>query len=632
MINRYRDRLNLESMNIVKRLWLIIVALVIAFFLEAAFTTLGALPPLPPQPNRPLLSPKHAEIAASFGTPMLLLIADPPPTLKTINIAWNFPSAQMSLVQFEVWYATDLSGPHPPLLHYDDIPLGFSLALTTRTNVVSIQSNLPAQFFIVRAQDLASGVYSYWNQLTKTPVTNSSMTVTLVSPPNGVTVSGNVAVTAVVGTTTYYVDCINGNDANSGLSASAAWKTPQWSKVGTNGIVNVINPVPPMDLGRYSPTPTNFSLLLEAANFNFFRISDAGGFSVIPVVDRNANQVAMFCYNPAGQTNYVALTNTSFNDISIGVSLGMTSNKLVIAGINGSPSVPYARMYNLLVSGGLPQATSFASEFPVGGTATFQTTILPLTSGAFVVFTCPVAEVSGIGAYYCRPNGIWTNMNSVSGINGTNLPAPGFPVHLRCAEDPLNHSVWLFVTQDSCHCVYGANFTATANELLLSRKGPLVSGDPSDDGMQIYGEYPIAEPVTAQTGVVLAYPSANYQTYPSTPSYYGNTPMVVTLISNNFTKSLICLTTKSFIDRLGGCVESLPSPNTVTLSYQQSDTNTWNARLSPLYQQDIVNGVESQPQFIDILHDNAMPIMAHSYRRDVAYQDTNGVWKLIIKP
>lgn len=388
-----------------------------------------------------------------------------------------------------------------------------------------------------------------------------------------------------------------------------------------------------MDLGRYSPTPTNFSLLLEAANFNYFRISEAGGFRAIPVVDRNANQTSLFCYNSSGQTNYVALTNTSFNDISLGVSLGMTSNKLVITGIDGNPSVPYARVYNLLPNGGLPMSAAFASEFPVGGTDTFTTTIMPIsTNGAFAVFTYPVTEVSGIGTYYCRPNGVWTNMNSISGINGTNLPAPGFPVHLRCAEDPLNHSVWLFVTQDSCHCVYGANFTATSNELLLSRKGPLVSGDPSDDGMQIYGEYPIAEPVTAQTGVVLAYPSANYQTYPSTPSYYGNTPMVVTLISNNFTKSLICLTTKSFIDRLGGCVESLPSPNTVTLSYQQSDTNTWNARLSPLYQQDIVNGVESQPQFIDILHDNAMPIMAHSYRRDVAYQDTNGVWKLIIKP
>lgn len=247
MINRYRDKLNLESMNIVKRLWLIIVALVIAFFLEAAFTTLGALPPLPPQPNRPLLSPKHAEIAASLGTPMLLLIDDPPPTLKTINIAWNFPSAQMSLVQFELWYATDLSGPHPPLLHYSDVPLGFSLALTTRTNVISIQSNLPAQFFIVRAQDLASGVYSYWNQLAQVAVTNTPMKLSLISPADGATVSGTITLTATV-SVTYYVDCVFGNDANNGLSIATAWKTPQWANMGPDDRLTIVRPGCPVSL------------------------------------------------------------------------------------------------------------------------------------------------------------------------------------------------------------------------------------------------------------------------------------------------------------------------------------------------------------------------------------------------
>lgn len=673
MINRYRDRLNLESINIVKRLWLIIVALVIAFFIEAAFCSLGAIPRLPPMPpgaisNLKVVSPKFGEQIESWGQPMVYWTKMTPaqlaqlplmrpkmmfqapfataivtnPTLQKIILAWNYPTAQMPLVQFELWYATDLSGPHPPLQHYDSVPLGFTLSLTTRTNIVSILSNLPAQFFIVRAQDLATGVYSYWNQASRIPATNSAMTVSLVSPPDGATISGNVAVTAVIGTTAFYVDCINGNDANSGLSASTAWKTPQWTKVGTNGVVNVINPVPPKDLSRYSPPVTQFSLALDVANFNFFRIV-GDSFNSIPVLDRAANRAVLFSYTATGATNYLPLTNTTWTDIGVAVSMDVVSNRLVIAGIDGVPSIePAAQVYNLSVFGGLPRSGILASEFVVGTPYPDDTTSVIttgwLSNGGAVVFSYPVGiGCHGIGVYYLRPNGVWTNLNGVSSIDRTNLPVQINAANLRCAEDPLNHTVWMFMTLDTSWSVYAANFRADDTGLYLLRSGILINyfstnGVFADDSMTIYGEFPTAEPVKTATGVLLAYPSSQWRTYPSTPNYYGNTPMVLTLISNNWTKALVTLTTNSFIDRQGGCVQSVLPNGTVVLTYQESDTNTFNSGTAPLYQQDIYGSTQATPVQIGNLHTGGgQPFIASATSRDVAWKDTNGTWRLTIK-
>lgn len=274
LVDSYRSQLNRDSMNTIKRLWLVLVAVVVAMLFFAGLAALGGqtLPPMPPGtvPTLKVFSPKFGEQLESWGTPMVYwtqmtpaklaqlplmrpkmmfqapgaAAVVPNPLLKTIVIAWNYPSAQMPLVQFELWYATDLSGPHPPLQHYDSVPLGFTLSLTTRTNIVSILSNLPAQFFIVRAQDLVTGVYSYWNQLVQVAVTNTPMKVSMVSPPDGSTVSGTITLTATV-TTTYYVDCVYGNDANNGLSISTAWKTPQWANVGPGDRLTVIRPYYP---------------------------------------------------------------------------------------------------------------------------------------------------------------------------------------------------------------------------------------------------------------------------------------------------------------------------------------------------------------------------------------------------
>ncbi len=113
-------------------------------------------------------------------------------TLPTITLTWDYPADQITNVVFEVWFSTELFA-GPPLATYDAIPTGFTLSMTVDGPPVKIQTNLPQQFFIVRAKDRATGVVSPWNV-----ALNSQGPVNLIAPEDGQMVSNTIALIAVI--------------------------------------------------------------------------------------------------------------------------------------------------------------------------------------------------------------------------------------------------------------------------------------------------------------------------------------------------------------------------------------------------------------------------------------------------
>jgi hypothetical protein len=143
---------------------------------------------MPPRTTTVLRSPKDAA-----NQPVKLVIpAVTVAPVKQMQLMWDYPADQLAQVQFEVWFSTSLiSG--PPLAQYDSIPTGFQLSVVVDHPPVIIQSNLPQQFFIVRAKNRVTGVYSYWNQRV------AVNPVSLTSPISG-TVSNTITLSSEVNT------------------------------------------------------------------------------------------------------------------------------------------------------------------------------------------------------------------------------------------------------------------------------------------------------------------------------------------------------------------------------------------------------------------------------------------------
>ncbi len=170
----------------------------LSLLLALTFPALAQLPPVPPgAPGyvAPLHSPKHLEILSSLGSRMVKAGAAPSltaaPVMMQLTLTWDYPADQITNVVFEVWFSTTLFA-GPPLATYDAIPTGFQLAMTADGPPVKIQTNLPQQFFIVRAKDRATGAYSKWNQLV------SNGPVMLETPVNGQVVSNTITLIAVI--------------------------------------------------------------------------------------------------------------------------------------------------------------------------------------------------------------------------------------------------------------------------------------------------------------------------------------------------------------------------------------------------------------------------------------------------
>ena len=175
-------------------------------FLPLCLLALPALAQLPPSPpgvsSIKLLSPKHAEHVASLGKAMVKTVEALPAGITapvgTITLAWYYPADQLTNIVFEVWAATDLTAASSSvLMTYDAVPIGFTMIATTGETNIVIQTNLPAQFFIVRARSIATGIYSYWNQASSS-VPGPLLHVDMVSPTNGQTVSGTITLEARV--------------------------------------------------------------------------------------------------------------------------------------------------------------------------------------------------------------------------------------------------------------------------------------------------------------------------------------------------------------------------------------------------------------------------------------------------
>jgi hypothetical protein len=129
--------------------------------LLSALPVTAQLPPSPPgATTTKLLSPKHAERVASLGVAMIK--AALAPAQPSLQLTWDYPADQITNVVFEVYHCQTLSQ-GPPLTAYDQIPFGFSLFTYADAPPVTV-GGLAWDFFLVRARDRVSGVYSNWNQ------------------------------------------------------------------------------------------------------------------------------------------------------------------------------------------------------------------------------------------------------------------------------------------------------------------------------------------------------------------------------------------------------------------------------------------------------------------------------------
>lgn len=137
--------------------------------LPLAAQTLPPVPSDPALPVEPLLtvntrSPKHAEFLASTGARMVKRAAVISP-LPVIMLTWDYPADQLASVQFELWHCSDLSQVGAqPLTHYDQVPPFFTLLSTVDAPPVTVPQQAQ-DFFICRAKDRVSGLYSNWNQV-----------------------------------------------------------------------------------------------------------------------------------------------------------------------------------------------------------------------------------------------------------------------------------------------------------------------------------------------------------------------------------------------------------------------------------------------------------------------------------
>lgn len=148
---------------------------------------LAASGPPVPRVTTVLRSPKDA----GNQPKVLLAPAVLAPVMRVITLTWVYPADQIAAVQFEVWAAPMVvSG--PPLATYTNVPTGFQLLIVVDSPPATIQSTLPAQFFIVRARDRTTGVYSPWNQASVTSPVN------LTSPLDGQTVSNTITLAAMI--------------------------------------------------------------------------------------------------------------------------------------------------------------------------------------------------------------------------------------------------------------------------------------------------------------------------------------------------------------------------------------------------------------------------------------------------
>lgn len=167
------------------------------------FGTAATLPPMPPTTSTTtvLHSPKYKALLSSLGTPMKKAVASTTlaPTGQPqmfYHLAWYYPSNLVSSVVFEIWHATYLSS-FPALTSYDQIPAGFTLLteVTGGTNCL-IQTYQAAEFFIIRARDIATGTHSGWN--VTAAMTGPLERVVMVSPINGQVVSNTITLEARV--------------------------------------------------------------------------------------------------------------------------------------------------------------------------------------------------------------------------------------------------------------------------------------------------------------------------------------------------------------------------------------------------------------------------------------------------
>jgi len=90
----------------------------------------------------------------------MLIKAAATPALA-LQLTWDYPPDQISNVVFEVWSSVSVSQA-PPLPRYDAVPNGFTLHSVVDAPPVAVGGQ-PWEFFIVRAKDFVSGVYSNWN-------------------------------------------------------------------------------------------------------------------------------------------------------------------------------------------------------------------------------------------------------------------------------------------------------------------------------------------------------------------------------------------------------------------------------------------------------------------------------------
>jgi hypothetical protein len=86
-------------------------------------------------------------------------VATPP----TLTLLWDYPADLLTNVVFQVFHAATLTNT-PPITRYDQVPNNFTLlsVVDGYTSMV-INRAYGAEFFIVRALDKVSGVFSNWN-------------------------------------------------------------------------------------------------------------------------------------------------------------------------------------------------------------------------------------------------------------------------------------------------------------------------------------------------------------------------------------------------------------------------------------------------------------------------------------
>jgi hypothetical protein len=147
----------------------------------------ASLPPMPPMPKPVLRSPKDAASQPVVIKPAVTVA----PVMRQITLAWDYPTNLIAGVQFEVWAAPTLFQ-GPPLTNATNVPNGFNLLIVVDQPTAVIQSNLPQQFFIVRAKYRSTGAYSPWNQ------SEPEGPVGLTAPKTGQILSNTITLSAVV--------------------------------------------------------------------------------------------------------------------------------------------------------------------------------------------------------------------------------------------------------------------------------------------------------------------------------------------------------------------------------------------------------------------------------------------------